>query len=69
MTEDSLVADAAPAARAIDRSGPPLLQIRHLVKHFPIRRGAFGRVQAHVRAVDGVSFDLWRGETLGLVGG
>jgi len=46
----------------------PLLEVRDLVKHFPVRRGAFGRVQGHVRAVDGVSFDLWRGETLGLVG-
>ena len=54
--------------RAIDRSGPPLLEVRDLVKHFPLRRGAFGRARGHVRAVAGVSFDLWRGETLGLVG-
>jgi oligopeptide/dipeptide ABC transporter ATP-binding protein len=47
---------------------PPLLEVRDLVKHFPVRRGAFGRVRGHVRAVDGVSFDLRRGETLGLVG-
>jgi len=52
----------------IDRSRPPLLEVRDLAKHFPVRRGPFGRSRGHVRAVDGVSFDLWRGETLGLVG-
>jgi oligopeptide transport system ATP-binding protein len=52
----------------IDRSGPPLLSVRGLEKHFPLRSGAFGRNVEHVKAVDGVSFDLWRGETLGLVG-
>jgi oligopeptide transport system ATP-binding protein len=56
------------APRPIDRTQRPLLEVRDLVKHFPLRRGAFGRGQGHVRAVDGVSFDLWRGETLGLVG-
>jgi oligopeptide transport system ATP-binding protein len=68
----SSVGSAAPSAagrgRSIDRTIPPLLEVRDLVKHFPVRRGAFGEGQRHVRAVDGVSFDLWRGETLGLVG-
>jgi oligopeptide/dipeptide ABC transporter ATP-binding protein len=45
-----------------------LLEVRDLATHFPVRRGAFGRVTGHVRAVDGVSFDVRRGETLGLVG-
>ena len=54
--------------RPIDRSVPPLLSVRDLKKHFPIRKGTFGRVVGQVKAVDGVSFDLWRGETLGLVG-
>ncbi|MHB1222950.1 MAG: ABC transporter ATP-binding protein [Gemmatimonadaceae bacterium] len=49
-------------------STPPLLEVRDLVKHFPIRKGVFGRTVGQVRAVDGVSFDVWPGETLGLVG-
>ena len=52
----------------IDRTAPPLLTVRGLEKHFPLRRGVLGRTTEHVKAVDGVSFDLWRGETLGLVG-
>ncbi|MGB1839467.1 MAG: ABC transporter ATP-binding protein [Longimicrobiales bacterium] len=52
----------------IDRSGAPLLSVRDLKVHFPIRKGTFGRTSGYVRAVDGVSFDLWPGETLGLVG-
>jgi len=46
----------------------PLLDVRHLVKHFPIRGGAFGRTTGHVRAVDDVSFTIAPGEVLGLVG-
>ncbi len=46
----------------------PLLSVRDLRVHFPLRSGLLSRVTAHVRAVDGVSFDLFRGETLGLVG-
>ncbi len=45
-----------------------LLEVRNLVKHFPIKAGVFSRVKAHVRAVDGVSFDLPAKQTLGLVG-
>jgi oligopeptide/dipeptide ABC transporter ATP-binding protein len=52
----------------IDRSAGPLLSVRELKKHFPVRRGTFGGVSGQVKAVDGVTFDLWRGETLGLVG-
>jgi oligopeptide transport system ATP-binding protein len=59
---------ASDVLRVVDRTQPPLLAVRDLVKHFPVRHGAFGRVRGHVRAVDGLSFDLWRGETLGLVG-
>ena len=52
----------------MDRSAEPLLSVRDLKVHFPVRHGTFGRVKGHVKAVDGVSLDLWRGETLGLVG-
>ncbi|HUQ45402.1 MAG TPA: ATP-binding cassette domain-containing protein, partial [Gemmatimonadaceae bacterium] len=45
-----------------------LLSVRDLTKHFPIKRGLFGRVSGQVRAVDGVSFDVAEGETLALVG-
>ena len=45
-----------------------LLEVRDLKKHFPIHAGVFSRVSGHVYAVDGVSFEIARGETLGLVG-
>jgi oligopeptide transport system ATP-binding protein len=46
----------------------PLLSVRELSKQFPIRGGLFGRQVEAVHAVDGVSFDIEAGETLGLVG-
>ncbi len=49
-------------------SEKPLLQTRNLKKYFPIRTGLWSRVQGHVKAVDGVSFELHSGETLGVVG-
>ena len=45
-----------------------LLQVRDLKVWFPVKKGVFGRTVGHVKAVDGVSFDLMRGETLGVVG-
>ena len=45
-----------------------ILDVENLKVHFPVRKGIFSRVQEHVRAVDGVSLSLQRGETLGLVG-
>ena len=46
----------------------PLLQVNDLKKHFPVRAGLFGRRSEWVHAVDGVSFEIARGETLSLVG-
>jgi peptide/nickel transport system ATP-binding protein/oligopeptide transport system ATP-binding protein len=54
-----------PAPTAVDR---PLVKVTDLVKHFPIRGGMLQRVVGMVQAVDGVSFEIRRGETLGLVG-
>src|SRR5215472_18456698 len=46
----------------------PLLSVQNLKKYFPIHRGVFSRVSAHVKAVDEISFSINRGETFGLVG-
>jgi oligopeptide/dipeptide ABC transporter ATP-binding protein len=45
-----------------------LLVVRDLKKHFPVRGGLFSRVREYVKAVDGVTFSIGKGETLGLVG-
>jgi ABC-type glutathione transport system ATPase component len=57
-------APAMPTAN----SARPLLEVRDLNVHFPIRKGFFNRTTEYVRAVDGVSFDIYPGETVGLVG-
>jgi oligopeptide/dipeptide ABC transporter ATP-binding protein len=45
-----------------------LLEVRNLKKYFPAKTGFFGQVTSHVKAVDDVSFQIYKGETLGLVG-
>jgi oligopeptide/dipeptide ABC transporter ATP-binding protein len=47
---------------------PPLIEVRDMVKYFPITGGVLGRVVNHVKAVDGISFEIATGETLALVG-
>ncbi|WP_328698113.1 ABC transporter ATP-binding protein [Streptomyces sp. NBC_00342] len=49
-------------------SREPLLRVEGLVKHFPIRKGLLGRQAAAVKAVDGIGFEVYPGETLGVVG-
>ncbi|GHE34848.1 ABC transporter ATP-binding protein [Streptosporangium violaceochromogenes] len=49
-------------------TGEPILRVRDLVKHFPLRHGPLRAQVGLIKAVDGVSFDLGRGETLGVVG-
>ena len=46
----------------------PLIEVKDLRKHFPIRKGVFSRVGGYVKAVDGISFAIDEGKTLGLVG-
>jgi oligopeptide/dipeptide ABC transporter ATP-binding protein len=58
--------DAIEAGQEVD--GRPVITLRGLEKYFPVREGVFQQVVGHVRAVDGVSFEIMRGQTLGLVG-
>ena len=62
---------AFSAARPLENDQVPseyVISVRNLRMHYPIREGVFQRVTGQVRAVDGVSFDIRRGETIGLVG-
>ncbi len=52
----------------VNSSVSPLLQVRDLKMHFPVKEGVFMRTGKYNKAVDGVSFDIMPGETLGLVG-
>ena len=52
----------------IDEKPEPLLKVIDLKTWFPVKRGFFSKTADYVRAVDGVSLDIYRGETLGLVG-
>jgi peptide/nickel transport system ATP-binding protein len=58
----------APDTRTVAEGQRPLLRVRDLKVHFPIKKGLFLRTVGHVKAVDGISFDVYRGQTLGLVG-
>ncbi len=66
---DTATNPASGPAVPPERNGEPLMEVRDLVKHFPLTSGViFQRKVGAVQAVDGVSFDVNRGETLGLVG-
>ena len=56
------------AAKSNGATQPPLVEVEHLVKHFAVRRGFFGRRVGAVKAVDDISFAVAPGETLALVG-
>lgn len=58
----------SPQGAGVSNGSEPLLQVRHLQKYFPVRKGVFSRVVGHVKAVDDISFHILPGETLGLVG-
>lgn len=58
----------SPGTTSVEEGVKPLLDITDLKVHFPIRKGVFSRVVGHVKAVDGISFRIYPGQTLGLVG-
>lgn len=71
MTRSSLATENRTGPEQhLDVGGPaqPLLTIRGLQKYFPLKKDALGRSSGMVRAVDGVDFEVYKGETLGVVG-
>jgi peptide/nickel transport system ATP-binding protein len=66
----SIVEEPAYDLPVGERGGPaqPLISARDLIKHFPVKGSGFMKPKKVVRAVDGVDFDIFKGETLGVVG-
>jgi peptide/nickel transport system ATP-binding protein/oligopeptide transport system ATP-binding protein len=58
----------AQAVHSDESTTQPLVEVSGLKKHFPLRQGVFSRIVGYVYAVDGISFHIHHGETLGLVG-
>src|SRR5215216_5208846 len=63
---ENLTMQNAPAL--VNQNGETLVEVKHLVKYFPVRAGLLQRVVNQVKAVDDISFFVRKGETLGLVG-
>ncbi|MDR1956628.1 MAG: dipeptide ABC transporter ATP-binding protein [Treponema sp.] len=57
-----------PESPAPDTAAPALVEVQDLKVHFPLKKGFFKRVSGHIKAVDGVSFTLRQGQTLGIAG-
>src|SRR5436190_3179662 len=58
----------APETQTIAEGTAPLLSVKNLQVYFPVRRGILARTVDHIRAVDDIGFNVYRGQTLGLVG-
>src|SRR5215471_878045 len=56
------------ATKTVGRNRAPVIEVSELKKHFPVKKGLLRRTAGYVYAVDGVSFSINQGETLGLVG-
>ncbi len=54
--------------RFVENNEKPLLSVKDLKVYFPIKKGLLMKTVGYIRAVDGISFDIYRGQTLGLVG-
>lgn len=67
-TPDSAIFKLEKQNRLIGSDQTPLLEIKNLKKHFPLKKGFFGGVQSWVKAVDDVTLTVRKGRTLGLVG-
>lgn len=67
LSENEVKTQESPASAGVPR-GEPLLKVENLVKHFPIKSGLMQRQTGAVKAVDGLSFEVYPGETLGVVG-
>jgi peptide/nickel transport system ATP-binding protein len=58
----------APDTKTVVEGEAPILSVNDLKVHYPIKHGVFRRTIGHVKAVDGISFNVYKGQTLGLVG-